>query len=153
MRTVIFEDLTRWENRWIACAAENAYFSKDPGTKVGTVIIGPCGKRRVSEGYNGLPQKIKDSVGRLADQGYKYPATIHAEMNAILFARRDLRFHNLFTTQPPCDRCAAHIVQVGITQVTWMAPTDDYWSRWEEQSLFGRELMEEADIKLTEVQL
>ncbi len=151
MLTLKYEELTRWENRWIACAAENAYFSKDPGTKCGAVIVAPCGKRRVSEGFNGLPQKIKDTDVRLMERDFKYPATIHAEMNAIMFARCDLRFHQMFVSGPPCDRCAVHIIQSGITKVVWMYPTQDYWKRWSKQVLFGRALMEEAEIRMTEV--
>jgi len=151
METKKYEELTRWENRWIAAAAENAYFSKDPGTKCGAVIVDPSGRRRVSEGYNGFPQGIKDDEQKLANREYKYATTIHAEMNAILFSKCDLRFHQMFVTGPPCDRCSAHIVQTGITKVMWMAPTPDYWKRWGDSSLFGRALMYEAHILMTEV--
>lgn len=151
MLTLKYEELTRWENRWIAAAAENASFSKDPSTKVGVVIVGPCGKRRVSEGYNGMPKKICDHTERLENRGFKYPATIHAELNAILFARKDLRFHQLFTTAPPCSACAMAIIQVGITKVVWSYPTQGLWKRWKNEIIFGRALMEEAEIRMTEV--
>ena len=143
--------LNRWEHRWIRAAAENSEFSKDPGTQCGAVIVDPSGKRRISEGYNGFPQAIADTSERLHDRSFKYGATIHAEMNAILFARCDLSNHHLYTVTPPCDRCAAHIVQAGISQCAWLAPTPDYWERWEQQVMFGRRLMQEAGMFLMEV--
>jgi len=146
-----YEELTRWENRWIACAAENAYFSKDTGTKCGAVIIDPSGKRRIAEGFNGFPQKIKDNIKQLTDRTFKLSTTIHAEMNAILFAKCDLSFHHMYTTSPPCERCATHIIQTGITRVIWIAPSKDYWDRWEQSCMFAQLLMEDANIEMMEV--
>ena len=143
--------LSRWEHRWIRAAMENAEFSKDPGTKCGAVIVDPYCRRRVSEGYNGLPQGIADTEERLHDKDFKYGAVIHAELNAILFAKCDLLNHQLYTVTPPCNRCAAHIVQVGISHVAWLTPTPDYWSRWEHQCMFGRSLMQEAGILMMEI--
>ncbi len=143
--------LSRWEVRWLQCALENAHFSKDPSTKCGAVIVDPCGKRRVSEGYNGFPKTIADTKERIGDRDFKYSAVIHAEMNAILAAKCDLHDHMLFVSGPPCDRCSAHIVQTGISRVAWLSPTQDYWDRWEESCLFGRHLMDEADIMMMEV--
>lgn len=146
-----FETLSRWDQRWIKAAVENAAFSKDPGTKCGAVIVDPMGRQRVSEGFNGFPQKIEDDEMKLGNREYKYKTTIHSEMNAILFAKCDLTHHMLFVTGPPCERCSAHIIQTGINRVVWMKPSPDYWSRWEESSLFGRALMYEAQIHMTEV--
>jgi len=143
--------LNRWEHRWIRAAMENAEFSKDPSTKCGAVIVDPDCRRRVSEGYNGLPQLIEDTAERLHDKDFKYGATIHAELNAILFARCNLFNHQMYTVTPPCHRCAAHIVQVGISHVAWLAPTPDYWSRWKDTCMFGRGLMEEAGIFMMEI--
>ena len=145
------EALSRWENRWIACAAENAYFSKDPSTKCGAVIVDPSGRRRIAEGYNGFPMGIRDDKERLADREFKYGATIHAEMNAILAAKCDLTDHMLFTVTPPCGGCSAHIIQSGISHVAWIRPTPDYWDRWEDSCLFGRRLMGEVDLALMEI--
>jgi len=151
MEQISLNDLTKWERRWMWAAAENANMSLDPGTKCGAVIVDPSGKRRISEGYNGLPQRIPDTKEILHNKGFKYSAVIHSEMNAILFARRDLTNHTMFVTGPPCDRCSAHIVQAGIARVYWFTPTMDYWSRWENESLMGRKIMTTAMLKLIEV--
>lgn len=146
-----WDALPRWEARWMRAAMENADFSKDPSTKCGCVIVNPTGRKRVSEGYNGLPILIKDTEERLNDKDFKLGATIHAEMNAILNARCDLEGHHLYTVTPPCNRCAAHIVQTGISHCAWVTPTPDYWARWEHRVLFGRRLMQEAGMFLMEV--
>ena len=150
VRNNTYSELTRWEKRWFDAAIENANMSKDPSTKCGTVIVDPEGKRRIAEGYNGFPVRVKDSKERLEDRAFKIPATVHSEMNAILFAKCNLVGHRMFTTSPPCDRCSVHIIQTGITRVAWIAPTEDYWSRWEEQVLFGRRLMKESGIGMME---
>lgn len=150
VKNKIYTELTRWELRWFAAAVENGSFSKDPSTKAGTVIVDPTGRRRISEGYNGFPQKIKDTKEKLHDRSWKYANVIHSEMNAILYARCDLTDHHLFSLTPPCDRCCAHIIQTGITKVYWVSPSKDYWSRWGDGCLFGRDLMEEAGIEMIE---
>ena len=71
VRNKTYSELTRWELRWMGAAAENANMSKDPSTKCGTVIIDPSGKRRISEGYNGLPQRLPDTKETLNKHRYK----------------------------------------------------------------------------------
>ena len=145
------ETLSRWDQRWVGASLENSEFSKDPGTKCGALIVDPMGRQRVSEGFNGFPQKIEDDEIRLGNREFKLAATIHAEMNAILFAKCDLTHHMMFSSTPPCDRCSAHIIQTGINRVVWVKPSPDYWARWEESSMFGRNLMADAQIHMTEV--
>ena len=45
---------------------------------------------------------------------------MHAELNAILFSRERLDGCTLYTIpMPPCDRCAAAIIQSGISKVVF----------------------------------
>ena len=64
--------------------------SKDPSTQVGCVIVDPHERRAVSEGYNGFPRGCNDDPEIYQDRDVKYLRTIHAEVNAIITARRDL---------------------------------------------------------------
>jgi len=150
MESKIFSELTRWERRWFNAAVENSMMSKDPSTQVGAVIVDPTGRRRISEGYNGFPQKVKDNKERLSDRDFKYGVTIHAEMNAILFSKCDLTNHHIYTTHPPCICCCNSIIQVGITKVSWIAPSLNYFDRWKDSCLFGRALFEEANVEMME---
>lgn len=84
--------------------------------KVGAVIVDE-NKRLVSTGYNGTP------VGACNDceENNKTKTTvIHAEENAILFAKQDLQGCILYCTTSPCLHCAAKIIQSGISKVYFL---------------------------------
>ena len=113
-------DQSKWGGRFLGLARLVAGWSKDPSTKVGAVITD--GNRIISVGYNGLPAGLKDLEERLTIRDIKYEMTIHAEINAILFAGRPLRGMTLYTWPfGPCARCASVIIQVGIGKVMFPA--------------------------------
>lgn len=108
---------TDWNTRMLAVASVVAGWSKDPSTQVGAVIADGS-HRIVSQGYNGLARGVTDDPDVLADRDEKLRRTIHAEMNAVLFAdRRSLMGCTIYVTHPPCARCAAVLIQVGIARV------------------------------------
>lgn len=103
--------------------------SKDPSTRVGAVIAKD--KDFISGGFNGFAKGVKDTVERLGDRDLKYPLTIHAEVNAILFAKCDLKGTTLYCTHPPCERCAPLICQADISKVVYLEPTEEFKKRWD----------------------
>lgn len=124
----VTERTTRWDKRFLRLAFEISTWSKDPSTKVGAVIT-DADMRIVSTGFNGLPRGIKDLPDRLQDRESKYSMIVHGDMNAVLFARRDLTGCTIYTVPfMPCDRCAAVIAQTGISRV--VAPLHDATHRW-----------------------
>lgn len=102
-------------------------WSKDPSTQVGAVIT--HGNRIVSVGFNGYPHGISDSAD-IDDREMKLLKTLHAEENAILFAKRDLSGSDIWVTHFPCPNCAAKIIQTGISAVHCPEQTEDFLSRW-----------------------
>lgn len=95
--------------------------SKDPSTKVGAVIVDPIG-RIISMGFNGFPRNMPDAPEIYADREQKYSRMVHAEMNAVLFAHRELTGCTLYTWPfLSCDRCIVHMLQAGL--VRFVAPT------------------------------
>lgn len=50
----------------------------------------------------------------------KYEYVCHAEENAILNAKGELKGNILYTTLYPCNRCAKMIIQKGISEVVYM---------------------------------
>ncbi len=90
--------------------------------KVGAVVVDGEG-RVVSTGYNGTPMK---STKPPEINNETQPYVIHAELNAILFAKRDLRGCKLFVTTSPCLHCAAMIIQTGIKEVYFEEKYRDY---------------------------
>jgi len=89
--------------------------SKDPSTKVGAVIV-DSENRIISTGYNGFVSK-NDETYMTFERPMKYHLTIHAEMNALLFAKQDLTDKIMYITHSPCSECLKHILQCRIRTV------------------------------------
>jgi dCMP deaminase len=119
--------MSKWDSRFMDLARLVASWSKDPSTQVGAVIVDQD-KRIVSTGFNGFPRSVND-VCRF-DRNTKLLRTIHAEENALLFARRDVTGMSVYVTRPPCARCAAKLVQAGIVRVVYELPPVDFVERW-----------------------
>ena len=81
--------MSKWDRRFLDLAAGMATWSKDMSTQVGAIIV-DRDQRIVSSGYNGFPRGVVDSIERYQDRDTKYRMVVHAEINAILFATRDL---------------------------------------------------------------
>jgi len=144
----IFKDIKMdWDDWYMKLATIVAAKSKDPSTKVGYVIV-----RRdntiASVGYNGFPRDIEDTTERLNDRPTKYALTIHAEMNAIIAARENLKGYKLYTTLLTCDRCFLHIIQAGIKHIVYPTPSAELEARWHESFEKVRQLADEADAFL-----
>ncbi len=110
--------------------------------QVGAVIL-DADNRIISTGYNGYPagkpgcasagacprgllsydEVPKDS----AYSGVHAPCeAIHAEENAILYARTSLVGSTLYVTDKPCPNCERLINGTGIRMVYWSTPGTDY---------------------------
>jgi dCMP deaminase len=122
-----------WDMFFLGMAKYTASKSKDPSTKVGAVISRP-NNRIVSVGFNGFPQKMNDSAHLYLDRDIKLSRTIHAEMNALLFANRDDCIGATLYTWPAmsCDRCFVHMIQAGIVRFVFPEATADMVSRWQQ---------------------
>lgn len=88
--------------------------SKDPNTKVGAMIVRPD-NTLASQGFNGFAKKYPDV--RYDDPEFKHKRVIHAEMNAILFAKEPVDGYTLYCNVAPCGRCMSVIAQAGIKRV------------------------------------
>ena len=135
--------MTNWHNRFLELASLISSWSKDPSTKVGAVIT--RGNRIISTGFNGPPQKVHDLQERFLDREIKFRIVLHAEINAILFAKRDLTGCTLYCTHPPCTQCAAMIIQSGLEKVIipWISP--EFYERWKTDIDLSMKLFSEAN--------
>src|SRR5262245_7595520 len=116
----------RWDRHFLDLAAAHARLSKDPGTKVGAVIVGPD-REIISAGFNGFARRIKDLPSPLNDRKEKLRLVVHAESNAILAAARigtRLKGASIYVTMFPCVSCAMQIIQAGIIEVV-TPPSDE----------------------------
>lgn len=134
----------KWNYRMARIATEVASWSKDPSTKVGAVI---CDAENViiSTGFNGPPRGASDSG--LDDRSKKILRTIHAETNAILFARRDLTGCTMYVTHHPCAQCAALIAQSGIKNVKVIGD-QQLSDKWADHISEAQQIFKESKIYL-----
>lgn len=132
----------KWDKRFIGLALHVAEWSKDPSTRVGAVIVDNK-QRVISMGYNGPPRGVSDHYVTREDKLFK---TIHAEENAVLFAKQDLTGATVYVTHPPCANCAAKLVQSGVSRVVFPSPSEDFLSRWKESYYAALGMFVEAGV-------
>ena len=137
-----------WDGWLLGLAGYVGTASKDPSTRVGAVVV-DAARRVVSVGYNGLARGVADRPEWLADRDTKLRVTVHAEVNAILFAGRDLAGCTLYTTPfQPCSPCAALVIQSGITRVVAPATPPPLAARWAADIALAREQFADAGVRL-----
>lgn len=139
--------LSKWDKRFLDLAEIVASWSKDPSTKVGAVIT--KGNNIISVGFNGFAKGVDDSEERYTNRNFKYPAVIHAEENAILFAKQDLTDCTIYTwPMPPCAGCASKIIQTGIKRVVSIQPNIDQLKRWKDSIEIANSMYNEVDVEV-----
>lgn len=142
---------SKWDTRFLGLAAHISGWSKDPSSQVGAVITD--GNRIVSLGYNGFATGVEDKPERLSDRNCKLNLTIHAEENAMIFAKRDLTGCTVYVTHPPCPRCASKLIQEEVRRIVHIAPSEDFLSRWADDLKLSHEMYREAGIEVTSYQI
>lgn len=152
----------RWHSHFLNLCVEHARMSKDPNTKVGSVIVGPDHEIR-STGFNGFPRGIADTAERLNDRETKLRLIVHGEMNAVLAASRvgvPLKGCTLYLAAtdstgtvwggPPCTRCTVEIIQAGIARIV-TRPVKAVPSKWHADLVMARSLLDEAGVECVEI--
>ena len=135
----------KWDYRFLELCKLVSSWSKDPSTKVGAVIVDQD-KRVVSLGYNGFPKGVNDFDSRYDDRSLKYKYVVHAERNAIVFAKTDLKDCIIYTWPlMPCSACAGIIIQSGIKKVISVVNDNE---RWSEEFEFSKQMFNEVGIEL-----
>ncbi|MCG7944016.1 MAG: dCMP deaminase family protein, partial [Candidatus Thiodiazotropha taylori] len=134
--------MTKWDTRFLGLAAYISAWSKDPSSQVGAVITD--GNRIISLGYNGFAAGVEDKPERLTNRNCKLNLTIHAEENAMIFAKRGLNGCTVYVTHPPCPRCASKLIQEEVGRIVYVTPSEDFLSRWEDDIKLSAEMYREA---------
>ena len=138
----------KWQARFIKLAEEISTWSKDPSSRVGSVIVRPD-RTICSVGFNGFPRGVKDSQDAIANRDAKLLRTLHAEVNAVLSAKEPLNGYSLFVWPfQPCAQCAAIVIQAGIAEV--YCPYNDHLAheRWRESFKAALQMFDEAGVRV-----
>jgi len=134
-----------WEEYFMTMALVASLKSKDPSTQVGAVIIDNKTRKLVSSGYNGFPRYIDDDqIPQTRPEKYLY--VVHAELNAILHARRELSDCSLYVTVFPCSECMKAVVQSDIKRIVYL--NDLNGSDWNESKKATMKMVELAGIEI-----
>ena len=156
----------KWDRHFLGMSLYHSRMSKDPSTRVGSVIVGPD-RELLSAGFNGFPRGIADTVERLSNRDTKLRLIVHAEMNALLAAARTgMRAKGctlylsatddsgLIWGGPPCTRLTTvrTIIQAGISEIVSFPPKE-IPSRWHEDLAIARGLIAEAGIVYRELKI
>lgn len=145
--------MTNWNERFIELATLIGSWSKDPSRKIGAVIVDKD-NRIVSTGFNGFARNILDDQMRLNDKDTKRSLMLHAEENAILYAKQDLTNCKLYISGlPPCIHCASMIIQSGIKTVYFKNLREDksVSEFWQKNLETSKNLLNEANVELIEL--
>lgn len=138
-------DSAFWTEWFLGFARHAAAASKDPGHRVGAVIVRP-NRTIVSVGYNGFPRGTDDYHQLLNDRDTKLKRTVHAEVNAIITAGEKLDGCTLYVTPLyPCASCAGIIIQSGVRRVV-AEMANDVPDRWAEDFKAAARMFKEAGI-------
>lgn len=133
-----------WDLRFLAVAGQVASWSKDPQAQVGALLVSPD-RRAMSWGFNGFPVGFSDDDRLWRDD--KNDRMVHAELNAILNARRDLAGWTLYVTKFPCHNCALAVVQAGLVRVV-TRPQGGATSKWAASHAMSRDILTEGGVAL-----
>lgn len=130
--------------------------SKDPSSKLGAILVkdGVI----ISEGYNGFPRGVKDSLERYSIREEKYKYVVHAEANSILNAARNgiiTKGSIMYTNGIPCNECAKSIIQAGITEVIihdgWPMGKTTGDGKWDSAAKITSTMFDECGIKVRSI--
>ena len=108
-----------WDHYFLDLAEQVSRRSPDRHTKHGCVLVDQD-HRVISTGYNGPVSGVPNELVPL-DRPDKYNWFIHAEDNAVAFARCDLRGATAYVTGPPCAACFRRLLQVGVRRIVHAA--------------------------------
>lgn len=95
-------------------------FSKDRSTKVGALMVNPLDFTQLTQGYNGMPRGVDESIDERHERPLKYSLMEHAERNMLYnLARERLKGSIAITTTTPSLSCVRALLSVGASQIWW----------------------------------
>lgn len=115
--------LIDWSTYFMNLAEAVSTKSRDPSTKVGAIIVNKD-KKIISTGYNGMLPGFPDTPENWT-RPRKYDLVIHAELNALLYAKQDLTGCAVYCTLQPCKDCTKALIASGIKDIFYKEDRKD----------------------------
>ncbi|MCR9203803.1 MAG: dCMP deaminase family protein [Halobacteriovoraceae bacterium] len=143
-----------WDEYFMLQAMMASFRSKDPSTKVGSVLVDQ-NNHQISMGYNGFIAGIDESQipwTKDLDKGLvntKYGYVVHAEANAILHSPRSLENSRCYVTLFPCNECAKLIASKKVGEVIYLS--DKHQDR--EHTIVAKKIFELAGINFRQMEI
>lgn len=142
--------MDKWDLRFLGMADYVSSFSKDPSTKVGSILVRD--NIVLGMGFNGFPRGMEDKPEYYENREEKYSRIVHGEINALIFSNEKPLFSTLYNWPfLPCDRCAIQLIQAGVTKFVAPEPTADQASRWESMFVKTRQYAKECGVIVMEI--
>lgn len=142
--------MDKWDLRFLGMADYVSSFSKDPSTKVGSVLVRD--NIVIGMGFNGFPRGMEDKPEYYMNREEKYSRIVHGEINALIFSNNKPTGATLYNWPfLPCDRCAIQLIQAGVTKFVAPEPTADQATRWEETFVKTRQYAKECGVEIMEI--
>lgn len=143
----------KWDERFLRLAREISLWSKDPSTKVGSVIVSEH-KTILSTGYNGFPRQMRDDPEKYADRDSKLSRILHAEVNAIIHLSARLTWGVLYIYPfAPCDHCCVMALEAGIKRFCFPKATKEAESSWGASFEKSKQYITECGLWYNEVDM
>lgn len=149
---------SKWHSRFLNMCRCVAFWSPDPSTQVGAVIVDDD-HNVLTTGYNGFPRGVDTSVESRWERPDKYDWVEHAERNAIFAAARNgVKLLGATMYLPfaayPCAPCMRAIIQAGIKRLICSDipfPGKGNKTAYDTDSMIQGEMAEEAGVEIWEI--
>lgn len=118
-----------WDEYFLNIAEQVSKRSTCDRLHVGCVIVKD--NVIISTGYNGSirGQEHCDDVGHLYNDEGRCIRTVHAEQNAIIFAKDSLEGCTAYVTHEPCEICTKLLIQSGIIRIVYKHKYDNKYNK------------------------
>jgi dCMP deaminase len=126
-------------------------FSKDPSTKVGTILLKEKTLQILSVGYNGFARGVDETKPERWERPTKYNFCVHSEINSICNAARSgtsVEGAIAIVTMYPCCDCCRALIQSGVKNLITLPPNLKD-PKWGEEFKTSKIMMEESGVEIT----
>lgn len=120
------ENRPGWDKYFMNIAEVVKTRSLDKKTQVGCVLVSLKDRRIISTGYNSLKSGMNHNIINWDNREEVYNLIIHAETNAVLYAKSNYEDSVLYTTLSPCQSCIKLLSATGIKKIIYKTEYKDY---------------------------